>query len=356
MSDKSRIAWTDSTHNFWRGCSKAATGCEHCYAETLVTTRLGGEWGPGGVRVRSKDFNAPLRWNRKPWVCDQCGSSRFTQDSHTRDLVCEGCETYNAFHRRRVFSLSLGDWLEGGPIGWTLKDEKPIGGIPVSWLADMLDVVRRCDQLSWILCTKRPENWRDRLMWVNGHAGMQSNLDAYDTCPHVALADWTAKWILGEPSQNVTVLTSISTQKDADENIPHLLKIPATRRGLSIEPLLEPVDLRRWLRTREVPLHTGASGNVIYGTTAPELDWLIVGGESGKNARPCNAEWIRGIVRQGKAAGVPVFVKQLGSNVLLPHPHFKGEDDWYYKTKHPKGADSTEWPDDLRLQEFPQGL
>ena len=75
MADKTNIAWTDSTHNFWRGCTKISDGCKYCYAETLVTTRLQGEWGKGKPRVRLKDFDKPLSWNMKPWICEVCGNS-----------------------------------------------------------------------------------------------------------------------------------------------------------------------------------------------------------------------------------------------------------------------------------------
>jgi len=99
---------------------------------------------------------------------------------------------------------------------------------------------------------------------------------------------------------------------------------------------------------------------------------LIVGGESGPGARPCDVKWIRSIVRQCKAASVPVFVKQLGArpkgwcvNRLIPGS-FEVDDgfcdssesgeggdcgDRCFMLKHRKGADMAEWPEDLRVQE-----
>lgn len=178
MSDQTKIQWCDSTWNPWRGCSKVSPGCQNCYAEKLVVNRLGGEWGPDGVRVRSKDFNVPLRWNKRPWVCNQCGAycamlshecGIANGDEVPLTVVCDRCKATTSCHRRRMFSLSLGDWLEGEPKSWGLTfkgridRDKPIGGVPVEWLADMLDVVRRCDQLHWILCTKRTEQFYDRM-------------------------------------------------------------------------------------------------------------------------------------------------------------------------------------------------
>jgi protein gp37 len=342
MSEHSKIAWTDSTWNPWRGCSKVSAGCDNCYAETLVTTRLRGEWGPGGVRVRSKDFLAPIRWNRKPWVCDGCGCNRLHQDSHTRDLVCDGCETYNTFHRRRVFSPSLGDWLEGQPLQWSKHTEldphgNPIGGIPIDWLADMLDVIRRCDQLEWILCTKRPENFFPRMASLAQHA-----------CGGTwVLWKWLYNWEKGNPPKNITVLASIEDQKTADERIPALLKIPAACHGLSLEPLLGPIDLSK------IP-------DDFQNRIRPAAFWLICGGESGPKARPCNVDWIRDLVRQGKAAGVPVFVKQLGAKSIGIQDHIshKGDttkkpDGFYRFLNDQKGSDPSEWPEDLRVREFP---
>ena len=77
------------------------------------------------------------------------------------------------------------------------------------------------------------------------------------------------------------------------------------------------------------------------------IDWVIVGGESGPKARPCNVEWIRSIVRQCADAAVPCFVKQLGSNSV----HFA--DNKHHPTRDPKGGDPAEWPADLRVREWP---
>ena len=119
------------------------------------------------------------------------------------------------------------------------------------------------------------------------------------------------------------------------------------------------------------------------------ISLVIVGGESGPGARPCDVGWIRDIVQQCKAAAVPVFVKQLGArpvrtvrgswiNGLQRHgpdiqqpygraacwacrteeckllwpgvpPHVKR----WLPLRDRKGGDMSEWPDDLRVREFP---
>jgi len=85
---------------------------------------------------------------------------------------------------------------------------------------------------------------------------------------------------------------------------------------------------------------------------ASEINLVIVGGESGPGARPCNVEWIRSIVGQCKAADVPVFVKQLGSNIVTQHPMDR---DALLKIRlaNRKGGDPAEWPEDLRVREMP---
>lgn len=103
------------------------------------------------------------------------------------------------------------------------------------------------------------------------------------------------------------------------------------------------------------------------------ISWVIVGGESGPDiARPCDIGWIRGIVGQCKAAAVPVFVKQLGrrpyDDIIAagwaaeargypPHavpwvPDFGA--NWAPRLRSRKGGDPSEWPEDLRVREWPR--
>lgn len=256
MAEKSNIAWTDSTINFWSGCTKVSAGCANCYAEGLsnrrMTTKDGqgiiGEWGPGGIRRKSKSaVKDALRLNAKPWICDNCGDTAIVDKRGNKTTgMCQYCGT-TTFHRRRIFSLSLGDWLEGPPV--KVIDSVPFGGVPTEWRYEMLHTVWRCAAVHWILCSKRWEKWMAALAWV--------------ACSeHTEFTEWLRRWMEGEPPENVTILASVENQATADARIPALLRIPAARRGLSLEPLLGPVDLSKWLQP------------------VPQLDWLIVGGES----------------------------------------------------------------------------
>lgn len=301
MSEKTKISWCDSTINWWTGCTKVSAGCQHCYAETLARRYGWAEWGDGQPRHKFTNAAKSLAMlNRKPWVCESCGKA--FSNSGTPCVECGG-----RTHRRRIFHNSLSDWLDPE--------------VPIEWLAEVLDGIRQASDCTHILCTKRPERWAFQMRQAQDAAAPP-------------LRDWIENWGSGTAvPHNVILLTSVEDQAAADKRIPELLRIPAAVRGLSLEPLLGPVDLSYWIGSEK-------QGPV------PGIDRLIVGGESGPKARPCNVEWIRSLVAQGNAAGVPVFVKQIGSHSLLSSGVRR-------PSKHPQGGDPDEWPADLRVQQFP---
>lgn len=331
MSEKSKIQWCDSTLNFWSGCTKVSDGCKNCYAETLSDRKLTdakgnltiGKWGKGAPRkLHESAFKMALRLNRKPWICDYCGHAH--DDYHGGNMACHKCSRYGK-HRRRIFSLSLGDWLDPE--------------VPVEWLARMLDIIRQCPDVTWILCTKRPELCRERLKsaleYMQDHVGFLNVMDSL-----------LVAWLDGTPPKNIIFLASVENQAMADKRIPELLRIPAACRGLSLEPLLGPVKLP--------PKAIGASSGL------NDIHWLIIGGESGDKARPCNVEWIRSLVAQGLTAGVATFVKQLGHspctvNVYTPSDSREPEQvtSWL-NLRDKKGGDLNEFPHDLQIREFPK--
>jgi protein gp37 len=195
------------------------------------------------------------------------------------------------------------------------------------------------------------------------------------------------------PLPNVWLGVSVEDQETADERIPVLLETPAAKRFVSYEPALGPVDFQQIRNT--VGMAEGqdfidalegrcwvASGPDYYDTTPADaqLDWIIVGGESGPGARPFDVAWARSTVEQCKAAGVACFVKQIGSRprgwcrAILealgpeypPLEEYPADycDAWeagegscgdrrcvFLQSR--KGDDPSEWPDDLRVQEFP---
>lgn len=139
-----------------------------------------------------------------------------------------------------------------------------------------------------------------------------------------------------------------------------LLQDPAAVRFLSCEPLLGPVNLDEFLFADCD--NCDGSGEALHGqncsrckgsgkdcyTPIDELHWVIVGGESGPKARPMALGWAKDIVRECKAAGVAVHVKQLGDNPTNregePCPHIRSR----------AGREMSEWPEEFRVREWPR--
>lgn len=175
------------------------------------------------------------------------------------------------------------------------------------------------------------------------------------------------------PLQNLWLGVSVEDQKNADERVPYLFETPAAVRFLSVEPLLEKVYLTH-IKTGHWAYGTiDALSGYLHGAEPDEwaehkqrlwndlpssseglekaeshIDWVIVGGESGHKARPCNINWIRQIVEQCKEASVPCFVKQLGSK-----PTWGTDTTYPLILKNKKGGDISEFPEYLKVREFP---
>ena len=267
MAENTKIEWTDHTFNPWIGCTKVSPGCDHCYAENLMDTRMGvASWRPGAERVRTKEANwkMPLRWNAQ--------ADAF-MDQHGR--------------RQRVFCASLADVFDNA--------------VDPQWRADLFKLIAETPNLDWLLLTKRIGNVR----------GMLAEL-AHGSDPDLTLLDMM-------PLPNVWIGATIVNQAEADRDIPKLLDVPARVRFLSMEPLLGPVDL-----THIEVFGGDAEIFPLKGTTdcvddegaptddVPALDWVIVGGESGPGARPMSPDWARSLRDQCAAAGVPFLFKQWG--------------------------------------------
>jgi protein gp37 len=291
MAETTGIQWCDATFNPWRGCTKVSPGCANCYAE--VTSKRNpnvlGSWGPGGKRIvaAASYWRQPLKWNRDGLPCT-CGADRTGPSAEAQDADCP------AKRRPRVFCASLADVFEDRP---ELVEPR----------LRLWETIVQTPNLDWLLLTKRPENFAE----------------LYPPA-------WTKKI-----PPNIWLGVSVEDQQRADERIPILLQTPAKVRFLSVEPLLGPVNLIRWL----TPFHgSHAKHNGV--------DWVIVGGESGSHARPCDVEWIRSIRDQCKAAGVACFIKQLGAK---PYEGLSVP----VRLKDKKGGNVAEWPKPLAVRQFP---
>jgi protein gp37 len=339
------IQWTDSTMNGWLGCAKVGPGCDHCYAEAALDNRLRlVNWGHGQPRKHTSAsyWEQPKRWNDTPFFeCAHChwrGTDRDRKKAFARHGKC--ClEMDLRPARRRVFCSSLSDVFDNE--------------VPQLWRTQLFALIYDTPNLDWLLLTKRIGN-ATRMMREDPPESIAREVGA------------------GLP--NVWIGATVVNQEEADRDIPKLLATPARLRFLSMEPLLGPVDLRllEYSGARE----RDGSGTVLT-TRRRALDWVIVGGESGINARPLQLEWVRSLVQQCKAAGAPVHVKQLGQFVLddgmsSPGQHWpittvREENPAYrfstdqepppafvIRLKDRKGGSWKEWPADLRVREFPE--
>jgi protein gp37 len=198
---------------------------------------------------------------------------------------------------------------------------------------------------------------------------------------------WTA---LDGELPNVWLGVSVENQATADERITMLLQTPAAKRFVIYEPALRPVSFERWTETglecgfcnkwagvEEQAIPAGPEddpgfecpncGEMCMPTPLDELmggrsgiDWVIVGGESGPGARPFNVAWARNTIAQCREAGVACFVKQLGANPIVHiqdldrNPFARGDGITVnVPLKDRKGGDPSEWPEDLRVRQFP---
>jgi hypothetical protein len=177
---------------------------------------------------------------------------------------------------------------------------------------------------------------------------------------------------------NVWLGVTVENQSAAEERIPQLLQTPAAKRFISCEPLLEPIDLSRWLHLIACPqypeevnagwghLECDCQDFFWHGRRTgiiKSFDWVIVGGESGLKGRTCELSWIESVVAECQRSKIPCFVKQLGSD---PFGRY-GDQQIYGKNVRPlnfgtvswrrledsKGADMSEWPRSLQVREWP---
>lgn len=278
MTDHTTIEWTDRTWNPVTGCTKVSAGCDHCYAETIAERFRGGPAFPNGfdLQLREGKLGDPLRW-RKP---------------------------------SKVFVNSMSDLFHDD--------------IPDEYIAQVFAVMAMAPQHTFQVLTKR-------------HARMRSLLSSRSFPELVTTWAWRIKPVAAAelprgnsdysasavawPLPNVWLGVSVEDQKWADIRIPALLCTPAAVRFISAEPLLDPVDLC----TCSEPDYQDERCS-LHGAT--RLDWVIVGGESGRSARPMELHWAQELRDQCVHAGVAFHFKQWGewdpdydsTDPILGHP------------------------------------
>lgn len=345
MSDGSPIEWTNASWNPVRGCDKVSAGCKNCYAETFSERWRGIKGHPFeqgfDLRLVPEALEKPLRW-KKP---------------------------------RKIFVNSMSDLFH--------ED------IPNEYIAAVFGVMAACPQHTFQVLTKRAARMREWFDWLPSHYDGPRTVPpwASEELRHRLASAHDVLW----PLPNVHLGISAENQETADARIPLLLECPAAVRWVSAEPLLGPIDLNRidatkagWRAVNGFPEPAAISAfgkwqeRPMRARLQNGIDWVVVGGESGLGARACDVAWIRSIVEQCRAADVPAFVKQLGASpfdrtmpVSVPVPpgtrlgHIcrdgvfrmaaaDSEAVLFLKMQSRKGGDPNEWPEDLRVREFPR--
>ena len=280
--EQSAIQWTDWTWNIARGCGKVDADCKFCYMyrDSFDGTR----YNPREI-VRTKTvFNLPLKIKE------------------TKSSVWSG--------KPLVFTSSLTDVFH--PAIDSYRNE-------------MWDIIRKCPHLIFQILTKRPERILQHLpeFWdeIKDHVWLGTSVGHMDGLQRIL-------------------------------ELRKLRKIAPTL-FLSLEPMHGEMNLRwKYAPPREEMRLVEIDGEMKPTTSQHELlmnfDWVIIGGESGNDTgkyryRPCKLHWLTQVVTHCKEAGVPVFVKQMGTYLAKER-----------KMSDRHGSNIAEFPDQLQLREFPK--
>lgn len=290
--NRTKIPWTDYSWNPVVGCTPCSPGCANCYAKALHDKRH---------KAFMVNVELPGQYVR-PFGTIQCFPDRLDEPLRLRKPS-------------KIFVCSMSDLFH--------ED------VNVNFINKVLMTIDAAPRHTFQLLTKRID--RAARLLTAGELGVLSP----NAWPGVTICD----------------------QDEADAKIPALLSIPAAVRWLSIEPMLSEIIFSDDVLA-PTPRCDGcgrSTSGMVMGDTHevlnstddrfPEycgiykqvlgIDWVVVGCESGPHRRPCNVEWVRSVVEQCKAAGCPVFVKQLdiGGKVI---------------------TDPAQFPENLRIREYPK--
>ncbi len=242
-----KIEWTNRTWNPIIGCSKCSPGCDNCYAEKMakriVLMNRNNETRDNYLSA----LNQYLNWNNHAVFCRNIINKPFRWKKPSMIFVC-----------------SMGDLFH---------ESVPFGSIRT-----VFNVIYDNPHHTFQILTKRPERMAEFFNWLYQPV----------TFPNL--------W-LGVTAEN---------QEQADKRIPILLQIPAAIRFVSVEPMLGPVDVMKYL---VAPAGGTPEETEIYHDW---IDWIICGGETGPKARPMHPDWVRSLRDQCRVTGIPFFFKSWG--------------------------------------------
>lgn len=298
MAENSAIEWTRHTWNPWTGCTKVSEGCKYCYMY-----REKERYKPDGEKYDALTEHQKLYYD-PTLVLRSEGNFKKPLAWHKK---LTGQEPLT---ERLVFTCSYSDFFHEAADGW-----RP----------EAFGIMRQTPDLIYQIVTKRPERICGQLpddWWkFDGRKDLHRDKSRY---------------------KNIWLGTTVELPDHLERRFYELIEADAEVNFLSIEPLLG--DIAPALRGlfEKFRRNDPAISSVLH--------WVIVGGESGNDSgkyryRPCELEWIQNVVDVCKAFGVPVFVKQLGT--YLHHR---------FLLKDLKGGDWREWPEALRVRQFPFGI
>lgn len=286
---QSSIEWTERTWNPLVGCSRVSTGCERCYAETMAAriNRMSPKSPYQGLIARSGQWNGKLRFLPE----------RLRQPSSWKPSI--------------VFVNSMSDLFHEN------ADQRDIFSILYEMAANGQHVFQAL--------TKRPQRMQillDRWFTLNTGGLAAVGKETQQTWTELGIDTW-----MRGRTKHIWLGVSIESQ----ETMFRAEMLPIIKRGLpfggvlwaSLEPLIGRLSDMEPLRP---------------------LDWVVVGGESGKGARPMQEEWLAEVIEACRAMQVPVFVKQMGT-ALARRMGLKGKG----------GKSMLDWPPELRVREWPRG-
>lgn len=361
MSEKrSKIEWTDATWNPVTGCTRVSAGCDNCYAVPMSRRLEGaakGAVGKAALRHKGNRYVGLTVKNRRgDWHFN--GTVRCHEDELATPLRWT--------KPRMIFVNSMSDLFH--------ED------VPFEFIDQVLATIAATPEHTYQILSKRAFRARqyfDRAdlassiyriigRWLDHKEGDPLGSGARWDAVHNT-ASWRAQdgaWFM--PLPNLWLGTSVEDGL-VDHRITELVQTKAAVRFLSCEPLIRELDL--WP-------HMVGDGHDAPAFRYGDIDWIIIGGESGPKARPCSIDWIRNLAEQARSAGVPVFIKQLGRRVSMTETEwlelttnadgestgtggsFTPDPDWpnsgVAEFVDKKGGDPSEWPEDLRIREWPE--
>lgn len=299
----SKIEWTNKTWNPVVGCSKVSPGCKNCYAIRMA-------W-----RLQHIHHSA----DKYAGTVEKTANSHLNWTGRINMIESELVKPFKWKKPSMIFVNSQSDLFHES--------------IPFEFVRKVFGVMSVCDWHTFQILTKRPKRMVDFFEWMQETDPDWQNDPAhetYDLCDAYGIetgcgsAFETEAW----PLKNVWLGVSVENQQTADERIPFLLKVPAAVRFLSCEPLLGPVRLDMLSRQEyDMTFYdnclTGFKAHGAGGWHAEKIDWVIVGGESGKDARPMHPDWVRSLQDQCQKASTAFFFKQWGE--WLPNNNYTGD-------------------------------